>query len=173
MPRPHATFTRAPHRITPRAAANLTVLPENWSGSCCEIRAGEKPNMPRATIVVVEDEQEVLSVLRDILEDEGYEVVAIPHPLDVPEQIAGIQPSLFLIDIMLPKTSGIELAHVLQHIGYASPIIAMSASRVMTRVASQSGVFTDVVDKPFDIEKLLECIERYIKDRTEQSDQGA
>jgi hypothetical protein len=41
-------------------------------------------------------------------------------------------------------------------------MIGMSASRLMTKMASESGVFTDVIDKPFEVFALLDCIRRYL-----------
>jgi hypothetical protein len=41
-------------------------------------------------------------------------------------------------------------------------MVAMSASRVMTRFARESGHFEDVIEKPFDISALMERIERQL-----------
>ena len=65
-------------------------------------------------IVVVDDEPGVLEVVRDLLELEGYPVLCCDHPGQVVSVTEGTQPSLFLIDIMLPGTSGIELAEQLR-----------------------------------------------------------
>ena len=115
------------------------------------------------TIVVVDDEPELCSFVQELLELEGYDVVAAGHPDQVEAAIGDTQPALFLINIMLPKMSGMELAQELRHKGYtAVPMIAMSASRLMSHMASHSGVFTDAIDKPFEVDAFLACIEQHI-----------
>ena len=115
------------------------------------------------TIVVVDDEPELCSLVQDLLSFEGYEVIAASHPDHVEAAIGHAEPDLFLIDIMLPGRSGIELAQQLRNRGYGDvPMIAMSASRLMSHMASHSGVFTDAIDKPFEIDAFLACIEQHI-----------
>lgn len=117
------------------------------------------------SIAVVEDEVDLCDLIGDMLEMEGYTVIAVKHPDEIGPSVAGRHIDLFLIDIMLPRLSGIELAQQLRGKGYAhTPMIAMSASTLMTRIASQSGVFDDAIDKPFEIADLLGCIRRYLQE---------
>ena len=118
-------------------------------------------------IVVIDDEAEILSMLEDLLEMEGFSVVAVSHPDVLEESIAAVEPSLFLIDIMLPRTSGIEVAAQLRRNGFTqTPMVAMSASRLMSHLASESGVFTETLDKPFDIVTVLDCVQRLVSHET-------
>ena len=87
-----------------------------------------------ACIVVIDDEAEILAMLRDLLEMEGFSVVAVSHPDSLEASISGAEPHLFLIDIMLPRTSGIEVAAQLRRKGFPqTPMVAMSASRLLVR----------------------------------------
>ena len=116
------------------------------------------------TIVVVDDEPELCSFIQDLLEMEGYRVIAASRPDKVEAAIGDAEPDLFLIDVMLPGMSGIELGQQLQNSGYAEvPMIAMSASKLMSHMASTSGVFNEAMVKPFDVGDLLECIERHLR----------
>jgi DNA-binding response OmpR family regulator len=120
------------------------------------------------TIVVVDDEPELCSFVQELLELEGYDVVAAAHPDQVEAAIGDTQPALFLIDIMLPSMSGIELAQQLRENGYGDvPMIAMSASKLMSHMASHSGVFTEAIDKPFEIDAFLVCIEQHLRHRAD------
>src|SRR5579862_3867055 len=102
-------------------------------------------------VVIVEDDEDVLELLHDVFAIEAYEVVGIPHVDGLDDRIAAIHPDVFLIDIMLHGTSGIEVTERLRHQGYdATPIIAMSASSVMLQVAEESNLFHEVIAKPFD-----------------------
>jgi two-component system response regulator MtrA len=116
-------------------------------------------------IVVVDDEPDLLKTLCLALELEGFEVLCFAHPAKVASSLARHSPSLFLVDIMLPGMSGIELAQQLRAAGYTeTPMLALSASPVMVSLAEQSGVFQATVTKPFDLDDLLETIEHYLRD---------
>ncbi|HZU13012.1 MAG TPA: response regulator [Chloroflexota bacterium] len=115
----------------------------------------------QAPVVIVEDELDVLDVLREALEYEGYRVMPFTHPDQVHATAAAIDPAAFLIDIMLPRLSGIELAEALRRERFPrTPMIALSASALMLDLARQSGLFNDCIAKPFDIEELVRTLGR-------------
>ena len=116
----------------------------------------------RGCIVVIEDERDVLELLRDVLETEGFPVIAVPHPSKVRDSVSNVQPELFLVDMMLPGTSGVELAHQLRAEFADKPMIAMSASPLMLQVAAESKLFQDMLNKPFDLSVLLTHVERWV-----------
>lgn len=114
-----------------------------------------------AQIVVVEDEPSVQELLRDVLEPEGYNILSVSHP-----NALEIQPTddidLILVDLMLPETSGVQLAGQLRQSGFAhTPIIAMSASKILLHVAEESALFQETIAKPFDLSTLLESVRHY------------
>lgn len=112
-------------------------------------------------VVVVEDEPFVQELLRDVLEPEGFSVVAVSHPdalhIDPADDV-----DLILIDLMLPTRSGVKLAGQLRANGFAhTPIVAISASQIMLHVAAESGLFQGTLSKPFDLNLLLDCVHQY------------
>ncbi len=112
--------------------------------------------------MVVEDEPSVLEMLQEVLQGHGFCVVGVPYPELVHTIDAGLQPDLFLVDVMLPGMSGIELAAQLRACGFSdTPIIAMSASPLLLEVAAGSNLFQGVLAKPFDLSKLLDYVARY------------
>jgi len=113
-------------------------------------------------ILVVEDERDILDMLRELLEEEGYRVACVNHPRHVMPIEEGCQPDLLFVDLMLPGLSGIELARILRNDGLPdTPMVAMSASPDMLRSAANSNLFQGTLPKPFDIERLLDYAERY------------
>lgn len=117
-------------------------------------------------ILVVEDEPELLNLLCDLLEFEGFKVSGAARPDLALSLVGAVSPDLFLIDLMLPGMSGIELAEQLRAVGYATtPMIAISASRLMCNLACEAGIFERAIDKPFDLSTLLECIACYLPAR--------
>lgn len=117
----------------------------------------------RGSIVAIDDDRDILDLVQTVLEMEGYHVIPISHPDDVEPRLQGQHPNLFLVDIMLQQTSGIELAQRLRERGLArAPMIGMSASPLMLQLAHRSGMFATTIDKPFEIDALLDTVEAHL-----------
>ena len=113
-------------------------------------------------IVVVEDEADIRDLICVLLREEGYVVLCLSSP----GLLAGLSPDahpvLFLLDLMLPMITGIEVARRLRHDAYQdTAMIAMSASPALLADAQTSGLFNGTLAKPFDLGTLLDVAERY------------
>ena len=114
-------------------------------------------------IVVVEDDSVILGLMHDALVDEGFSVLCAERPADVVHMLREVKPALFLVDIMLPDISGMQLAKELRNSGFpATPMVAMSASPFIVDTVRKSGLFQEVLAKPFDFEELLTTICRFV-----------
>ncbi len=107
-------------------------------------------------VLVVEDEVKVARFLRQALEEEGH---AVDLALDGEEAstLAHVNPyDLILLDIQLPKRSGLELAAELRRAGAQTPIL-MLTSRDTTQdiVRGLNAGADDYLTKPFELEELL------------------
>lgn len=117
-------------------------------------------------VVVVEDEPGIRQMLHDMLQVRGFASVGVDHPNLVLNVARSAQVQLFLIDMMLPGRSGAEVAEDLRTNGFPqTPMIAMSASRLMAQVASDSNMFDEVITKPFDFDDLFRTINRLLRHR--------
>lgn len=127
------------------------------------LRLGYKGGaMASVLILVIEDERDILDMLRELLEEEGHHVVCVNHPRQLTPINEEYRPDLLFVDLMLPDLSGIELARRLREDGFPdTPMVAMSASPDMLRSAVRSNLFQETLPKPFDIERLLSYAERY------------
>jgi CheY-like chemotaxis protein len=113
------------------------------------------------TVVVVDDEPGILSVVCEVLEDDGYNVICLSHPRLAKEIDEGTT-KLFILDMMMPELSGIALAQQLRQDRFSdTPMIAMSASSSMLRAAEDSRLFQGTLPKPFELNLLLDLAERY------------
>jgi two-component system response regulator MprA len=107
-------------------------------------------------ILVIEDDEHVLETVTDMLQSGGHEVIGLRFPDLALDVVAHERPDLILLDVMLSKTSGIDVADRLWLNGFGTtPLVAMSASIVMTDLARQTPFFQAVMRKPFDIDRLL------------------
>lgn len=116
--------------------------------------------MAGGAVVVVDDEVDLLELIGDVLEEEGYRTVRFSRPAAISLE-AGLGSSAFLVDLMLPGMDGIELVRSLRQTLTETPMIAMSASPTMLAAARSSGLFQAVIAKPFDMDELLATVERF------------
>jgi two-component system, NtrC family, response regulator AtoC len=119
--------------------------------------------MPR--ILVADDDTGIRSLLRELLEDEGYDVTEAANGAVVVEAFAdsSTQPDLALMDVRMPDLTGIDVLRALSEKSDGpSPIIVMTAygSASIAIEAMQLGAY-DYVTKPFDLDDVLLRIQRF------------
>src|SRR5271169_805289 len=118
--------------------------------------------MTAARILVVDDEADIRSLLKEILTEEGYEVEVAADATEARTSRATRTFDLVLLDIWMPDTDGITLLREwLVGAGYHCPVVMMSGhGTVETAVeATRLGAF-DFVEKPLSLTKLLRTVER-------------
>ncbi|MFO1434938.1 MAG: sigma-54 dependent transcriptional regulator [Gammaproteobacteria bacterium] len=121
--------------------------------------------MNRQHILVVDDEEAIRALLREILEDEGYTVTVAGNVAAAQEARRARRPDLILLDIWMPDGDGITLLKEwAQGYGMDVPVIMISGhGNVETAVeATRIGAF-DFLEKPLSHGKLLVTIERALE----------
>lgn len=107
-------------------------------------------------VLVVEDEPDMILGLKDNLEFEGYAVSVAGDGREALRVAAEEPPDLILLDVMLPRLSGLDVCRTLRSQGTEVPIIMLTArgQEVDTVVGLEVGA-DDYVTKPFSIKELL------------------
>ncbi|HEX6740098.1 MAG TPA: response regulator transcription factor [Vicinamibacteria bacterium] len=118
-------------------------------------------------ILIVEDEPDMVLGLKDNFEFEGYEVVTASDGQAGLERARNDKPDLVILDIMMPKLSGLEVCKTLRSEGFEAPIIMLTArGQEIDKVVGLELGADDYVTKPFSIRELLARV-RAILRRTE------
>jgi len=118
-------------------------------------------------ILIVEDEPDMVMGLRDNFEFEGYEVITASDGQSGLERAREHKPDLLLLDIMLPKISGLEVCKTLRGEGFEMPILMLTArGQEIDKVVGLELGADDYVTKPFSIREVLARV-RAILRRTE------
>lgn len=120
---------------------------------------------PKASLLVVDDNPENISVLFDFLDDCGFEILVAENGYDALENAQNEQPDLILLDIMMPDISGFETCHRLKCNRYTQeiPVIFMTAlSDTVNKVKGFELGAVDYVTKPFQHEELLARINTHL-----------
>lgn len=118
--------------------------------------------MEMQRILAVDDDKDILEVLQLILEDSGYEVETLADGHHLFEKIAEIHPDLIILDVMLGNMDGRELCRTMKakKETHNIPVIMLSASHTISGDLKKNGNPDDFIAKPFDIEVLLDTVER-------------
>jgi len=118
-------------------------------------------------ILIVEDEPDMILGLKDNFEFEGYEVLTASDGAAGLDRARSVKPDLLILDIMLPKLSGLEVCKTLRGEGFNAPIIMLTArGQEIDKVVGLELGADDYVTKPFSIRELLARV-RAILRRTE------
>lgn len=120
-----------------------------------------------STVLVVDDEGEIRSSLRGVLNDEGLRVLEADGGRQALEIVRRERPELVLLDVWMPDGDGIELLRQLRSEPHRPQVVMISGhGNVETAVqATKLGAF-DFIEKPFSIEALLQVIGRALDDHT-------
>ncbi len=126
-----------------------------------------------ATIMVVDDEEPILELLRFNLEKEGYRVVTAVDGSDALAKVPLVNPDLLVLDIMLPGFDGLEVCRRLRlDIAYRElPVIMLTAKGEETdKIVGLELGADDYMTKPFSPRELLARIKARLR-RTKINDE--
>ena len=110
-------------------------------------------------ILIVEDEKLLADSIKTLLEDKGYEADAVydgESGVDYAE--TGVY-DLLILDVMMPKMNGYQVAKKLRQIHLSTPILMLTAkSDLLDRVEGLNSGTDYYLTKPFDSRELLACV---------------
>jgi DNA-binding response OmpR family regulator len=109
-----------------------------------------------AKILIVDDDQTIGFMLKDILEFNGHEVIVSQHPRKTKENILQHKVDLILLDKLISGVDGTDIcAELKEDKEVASvPIIMMSALHNVAEICKEAGAI-DFLAKPFDMDTLI------------------
>ncbi len=111
---------------------------------------------PGSRVLLIEDEVPMRTVLRDILETEGFRVLTAADGEMGLEMAIHEKPDLILLDIMLPKLDGFALCAELRKLAITTPVLMLTAKgQVEDRVTGLDSGADDYLVKPFSTDELL------------------
>ncbi len=109
-----------------------------------------------AKILVVDDNEDVLALLKDYLQDlKGHTLYTARNAEEAIQQYKAHQPSVVLLDVLLPGVNGIELLGRIKRLDPKAHVIMISGvdNEDVAKSAMQKGA-ADFITKPLDLEYL-------------------
>lgn len=118
----------------------------------------------RAKILVVEDEPAMVAGLRDNFEFEGYEVITARDGAEGLRRALDESPDLVILDVMMPRMSGLEVCKQIRAKRASIPIIMLTArGQEVDKVVGLELGADDYVTKPFSIRELLARVKSVLR----------
>jgi DNA-binding response OmpR family regulator len=129
-----------------------------------EDRTNQNEEQSRAKILVVEDEPNMVVGLRDNFEFEGYEVITARDGVEGLQRALEESPDLVVLDVMMPRMSGLEVCKQLRAKRASLPIIMLTArGQEVDKVVGLELGADDYVTKPFSIRELLARVKAVLR----------
>ena len=116
-------------------------------------------------ILICDDAAFMRMMIKDILTKNGYNVAGEAENGKVAvEKYAEIKPDLVMMDITMPELDGLEATKLIVESDPNAKVIMVSAMGQQDKVfgAFEAGA-KDFVVKPFDPDKIISCIEKYVQ----------
>jgi DNA-binding response OmpR family regulator len=115
-------------------------------------------------ILIVEDEPNMVAGLRDNFEFEGYDVITAPDGVAGLERALKESPDLVILDVMMPRMSGLDVCKQLKAKRPSVPIIMLTArGQEVDKVVGLELGADDYVTKPFSIRELLARVKAVLR----------
>jgi two-component system OmpR family response regulator len=120
-------------------------------------------NQIKSCILIVDDDQEICSLLSEYLSAQGFDTLQASSGTELTEQLKSTIPSLILLDVMLPDTTGFKLcSEIRQH--SQIPIIMLTArGEEDDRVVGLELGADDYITKPFSPRELVARINALLR----------
>jgi len=130
--------------------------------------------MLKETILIVDDEESILKLIRYNLESEGYKVIAVKSGEEALTKAFEINPDIIVLDLMLPGLNGIEVCKILTKDERTSliPVLMLTArSEDADIIAGLEAGADDYITKPFSPKILIARIKTVLR-RTKNNSTG-
>ena len=110
----------------------------------------------KKTILIVEDEKNIVDILRFNLQREGYDTMEAYDGEDGLEKARSGKPDLILLDVMLPRMNGFDVCRTLREEGSNVPVVILTAREEETdKVLGLEIGADDYITKPFSMRELI------------------
>lgn len=136
----------------------------NGDGTVFADGASSSPSNGKTRILIVEDEPAMVQGLRDNFEYEGYEVISASDGVEGLERALTDIPDLVVLDVMMPRMSGLDVCKQLKSKRPGIPIIMLTArGQEIDKVVGLELGADDYVTKPFSIRELMARVKAVLR----------
>ena len=118
----------------------------------------------RTKVLIVEDDPHILLGLEEVLKSEGYEIASCNRGDEAVAAVIKFEPTLIVLDVMLPGASGYDICKQLRAKKVSTPILMLTAKgQEIDKVIGLDLGADDYVTKPFGVRELLARIQALLR----------
>lgn len=122
--------------------------------------------MEPTKILVVDDDENICELLRLYLEKEGYGVICAYDGLDAISKFGNENPSLILLDIMLPKLDGWQVCREIRRNSQVPIIMITAKNETFDKILGLELGADDYISKPFDAKEVMARVKAVLRRTT-------
>ncbi|MBB6021342.1 two-component system response regulator MprA [Paenibacillus sp. JGP012] len=124
----------------------------------------------RSTILIVDDDEKIVSMLRRGLAFEGYDVQTASNGAEGLSKLMDKEPDIVVLDVMMPQIDGFEVCRRLREAGSTVPVLMLTAKdEIQSRVTGLDTGADDYLVKPFALEELLARVRALLRRKADIS----
>ena len=123
--------------------------------------------MEQKTILIADDEVDIVETLKFVLETEGFNVITAYDGEEALKSAKEFMPDLMLLDVMMPKINGYKVSRLLkfdkkfQNI----PILMVTArSQEEDKLIGEETGADEYITKPFDLDDVVKTVQKYLEE---------
>ena len=122
-----------------------------------------------AVILIVDDDEDIRALLKLFLEADGYVVKSAANGLDAWKQLqAGIQPTLILLDLMMPRMDGERFLKKLRSSRFARMTVIVLSGHGAAQKKAEELKANGCLMKPVEFDDLLNTVRRFVALRSKK-----
>ncbi|MCL2243220.1 MAG: ATP-binding protein [Treponema sp.] len=161
----------------PQGDAGFEAIGKEWANNLEQLNLGKisksrnaqitREFMPYGSVLVVDDVETNLYVARGLLSPYGISIDTALSGFEAIDKIRdGKIYDVIFMDHMMPRMDGIESVRIIRSLGYANPIIALTANALagQAEIFLKNG-FDGFISKPIDIRQMNSVLNRMIRDK--------
>lgn len=117
----------------------------------------------RKSILIVDDDPTIRTMLTDLLEPLGFDVHTAIHARDCLDILESLEADLFIVDVSMPGMNGFELTKILRNQGMDQPVLLLSANaQVPPESQKKQCGYSDYLVKPIRNQSLLDALSSHL-----------
>ncbi len=139
------------------------------SGKSASVEPTPDTAAEKATILVVDDEHDLLALISKILTSSGFPVLSASNGIDALEKVKEASPDLVLLDYMMPGMNGLDVLKEIKKLRSDTAVIIITGRGSETTAADSIKMgAAGYIPKPFDRESLIGAVRRALNERKER-----
>jgi two-component system alkaline phosphatase synthesis response regulator PhoP len=119
--------------------------------------------MSRGKVLIVEDEQDIRDLVQAYLEKDGFRVFAAENGVEGLERARKLRPDIIILDIMLPKLSGLEMLSTIRRESDVYVIMLTAKTEEVDKLVGLNMGADDYLTKPFSPRELIARVNAAIR----------